>query len=225
MLIAEIGNNHFGDMNKAKEMIRAAHNSGADLIKGQAFKASDIKSGSMSRSFYRQCELQLDEYLELIEYAREIGNDLFFSVFSPGFEEISLAQKWHKLAGSQTKSGLATKMSDVENMIISVPAGTDLSTMHKFKHAELLYVCEYLAEEPHLEFITCMSIWMGKQVGYSDHTIGIKKAIEANQKYGAHIIEKHFCLKHSEKYGAAVFRDTVHGATPQEFEKLAKALS
>jgi sialic acid synthase SpsE len=225
LLIAEIGNNFFGDIKKAKGLIKAANDSGADLIKGQAFKADDIKSGSMSKRFYRACALSVDEYIELIDYARSIGNDMFYSIFSPGFERLSLYQNWHKIAGSQTRAGMISETYDIENMIISVPGNSNLENIKKMKKAEFLYVTDYLTEKPDLDHITILAMWLGRQVGYSDHSIGIDACKRAYTDYGAHIIEKHFCIKKNQKFDGIVFRDTQHGATPREFEQLALHMS
>ena len=44
-IIAEIGWNHMGDMNLAKEMIKAAHDSGANSVKTQVFDVKRLKPG------------------------------------------------------------------------------------------------------------------------------------------------------------------------------------
>jgi sialic acid synthase SpsE len=212
-------------MKKAKGLIKAAHDSGADLIKGQAFKADDIKSGSMSKRFYRACALRVEEYIELIDYARDIGNDLFYSIFSPGFEQLSMYQNWHKIAGVQTSKGMVDDIYDIENMIISVPGNCNLDYVKKLKKAEFCFVTEYLAEKPDLDYITLLSMWLGRPVGYSDHTIGIEFSKRAYTHFGAHIIEKHFCIKKNQTFDGVVFRDTVHGATPKELEQLAIHMS
>jgi N,N'-diacetyllegionaminate synthase len=225
ILIAEIGVNYFGSLKKAKQLIKAAHESGADLIKSQVFRAEDIKHGSMPFVFYKTCELKIEEYIELIEYARDLGNDLFYSIFSPGFEKISMHQTWHKVAGIQTKQGKISQIHDQDNVIISVPGKVDVKTIPRFEKSEYLYVSEYMTDEPRLEFITYYSHCLDKQFGYSDHTIGIDYAKAAVQSYGAQIVEKHFTLKKSEKFKGKVFRDTVHGSTPDEFERLAVFMS
>ena len=226
MLIAEIGNNHFGSMKRARELIKAAHESGADLVKGQAFVASDIQSGSMPKALYEHCAFTVDEYISLIDYARDIGNDLFYSIFSPGMEAISLKQAWHKTAGGQTRKGDAQAVRDIPNMLISVPYDVELKTLYKFRSAEILHVSDYLVTDPQLEQIPILSAWLGgRPVGYSDHTRGIHYATVAYRDYGADIIEKHFCLTQSESFQGVVFRDTVHAATPSQFEELANEMS
>ncbi len=224
LLIAEIGNCHFGSIKRAKELIKAAHNSGADLIKGQAFHAKDIQ-GSMPPEFYQKCEFSVQQYIDLIEYARDIGNDLFYSIFSPGFEQLSMYQIWHKTAGIQTRNGAVNEHHDIANMIISVPRHVDLQTLYHFKHAEILHVSDYLVTDPQLEQIPILTNWLKRPAGYSDHTEGVHYAIVAYKEYGADIIEKHFCMKKNESFNGVVFRDTTHGATPDEFEKLARVMS
>lgn len=206
-------------------MIRAANDSGADLIKGQAFLAKDITSGSMPQSFYEDCAFSVDQYLELIEYARSIGNDLFYSIFSDGMERISFHQRWHKIAGAQTKSGKVTETQDIENMVISIPSDVPLSTLPNLESAQVLYVSKYLPADPQLEYLTIYSRFYKRSVGYSDHTVGIKWCLEAIHKYNVHVIEKHFCLNNYESYEGVVFRDSIHGVGPKQFEKLALALS
>lgn len=221
MLIAEIGNNHFGDIEVAKEMIRTAHNCGADLIKMQAFTAYHIR-GSMPLEFYQKCQFSEPEYLWLIDFARELGNDLFYSIFAPGFEELKKKQAWRKVAGSQTQEGKLRIEDDADNLIVSVPV-----TAHcpRFKLAAVLHVSEYCTTVPHLWHIETLAEHIGRPAGYSDHCIGIETAIEAHDRYGANVIEKHFTLKKNISFKGKVFRDTVHAADPFEFEALAKELS
>lgn len=220
MLIAEIGNNHFGSLKKAKEMIRIAKTCGADLIKGQAFDPEDLKHGSMNYEFYKQCAFNFEEYCELIEYGKDFEIDVFFSIFSPKFRNLELKQKWFKLAGVQTKGGkYDLKSEDNKNTFVSVPGDMDYPD---FKKANILYVSEYLPEDPILDFIDVLSDYYDRRVGYSDHTIGIGSCEKAIKEYNAIIIEKHFTLEQNVKFHDKVFRDTVHGAMPSELEALSR---
>lgn len=222
MLIAEIGNNHFGSIPRAMELIRIANESGADLIKGQAFKAADLKTGSMPLAFYEKCALHVDTYISLIDYARSLGNDLFFSIFSPGMERLREYQSWQKVTGAQTRDGKARLKSDAYNLVVSVPFGCNVP---KFKKASVLFVGEYMADSPPLEYIDLLTEHLDRQAGYSDHSVGITNCLRARRFHGAGVIEKHFCLLKNESFGGMVFRDTVHGANPKELEQLARELS
>ena len=65
-LIAEIGWNHMGDMNLAKEMISAAAECGADIVKFQTWSESNLKPGPWDndgrRDIYKKAELSLDDH-------------------------------------------------------------------------------------------------------------------------------------------------------------------
>ena len=210
-------------MDEAKELIRIAHESGADIIKSQAFKAKDI-NGSMSHTFYEMCEFEPKQYLDLIDYARSIGNDLFYSVFSHELKHIFYHQNWFKIAGIQYKTLNAAQIApaDNEQTFISIPRGQN---MFPLKSATVLHVTDYLTKTPDLEQIYKLTRWYRRQAGLSDHTIGIKTCIDAIKKHNVHIIEKHFTLKKNVKIGRDVYRDTVHGCDPSELERLANEMS
>lgn len=218
MLIAEIGNNHFGDMKTAKELIRVAALCGADLIKSQAFKAKDI-SGSMPFSFYQMCELPYEGYVELIEYSRSMKVEMFYSIFSKELRDLEQHQNWYKVAGSQSRSKDTNWVKeDDSSTFVSIPKDI---TPPPLDNAQVLYVCDYLAQDPELDHITMLAEFYERPCGYSDHTIGIEACKTALTAHDANVIEKHFGLKKNMAYKGKIFRDTVHCADAFEFEKLA----
>ena len=54
LIIAEAGVNHNGDLNLAKQLIDAASNSGADLIKFQTFKADSLATSTAKKADYQR---------------------------------------------------------------------------------------------------------------------------------------------------------------------------
>lgn len=219
-LIAEFGNNHFGDFAKAKTMILAALESGATLAKGQAFLAKDLKSGSMPREFYKQCQFTLQQYVELIEYGREIGIPVFFSIFSKELSVLEEHQQYYKLSGRQTLDGKHDfREFDVSNAFVSIPATADPPYL---KRAQPLYVSDYLAEDPGLHNLIRLKEFYKRPVGYSDHTLGITQCKKAIDHFDVPVIEKHFTLDKSYVFGQSFFRDCAHGIGPDEFLKLSK---
>jgi sialic acid synthase SpsE len=224
MLIAEIGNNHFGDMTKAKALIRAASDSGADLVKGQAFSSIDLYGGSMPNEFYDDCEFRDDELLELIDYARTVGTELFFSIFSPGFEWLFCHQDFYKVAATQTRSNKCKqwlKKRDTLFTFVSIPEGIEPPEL---KRSIPMHVTPYLTTEPNLKRIETLGKHYRRDCGYSDHTVGIRACLAAINTYNCRIIEKHFTLQKDLVWGGKTFRDTVHGATPFELQRIAKEL-
>lgn len=215
IIISEVGNNHFGSMDRAKEMIRASIDNGADLIKGQAFDV-DLISGSMTKEFYQMCKLEVAEYIELIDYARDLGSDMFYSIFPMGNDDYAdlIAHMYHyKLSAGQSAGITDWEGLDLPDVFISIPE--ELTLFEKFNYAKILYASKYLEENPKLEKISKEGL-----DGYSDHTIGINKCVEAAKEYGAYIIEKHFTLEKNIAFHGNIFRDTVHGLTPKELGKL-----
>ncbi len=96
-IIAELSANHGGDINIAKETIKAAMEIGANAIKLQTFTADTITLNSEHDDFivkggtlwdgrtlydlYKETHLPWEWHKELFDYAREIGIDIFSSPF------------------------------------------------------------------------------------------------------------------------------------------------
>jgi len=229
ILIAEIGNNAFGSMQKAKELIQAAAESGATLIKGQAYTQGAI-SGSMPAEFYEEARFSEAEYIELMDYSDKLKVPMFYSIFLNSLDDIGLNNlienmPFFKVAASQTRHlpDEERLFHDFENCFVSIPE--DLVVLPFFKSAQILHASKYLTEHPNLERIKILTNIYGRQAGYSDHTEGVHVCMEAISDYGATVIEKHFTLTKNESWAGRVFRDTVHGATPCEFARLSKYLT
>src|SRR5579862_431048 len=79
VLIAEIGVNHEGSLDKAKELVRLAHEAGADAVKLQSYTPARYASASDRERLARVTRFALSEadHLELFELARELGANLF----------------------------------------------------------------------------------------------------------------------------------------------------
>lgn len=223
ILIAEIGNNHFGSMKKAKELIRAAKESGASMVKGQAIKSGSF-FGSMPPEFYDMIDLGFLNYAELIEYGKSLGIIVFFT--SIGYDELYMVQKVNKLsAGMSEKRWNYIEKYDKEFNIISV---RNIPSVVDIKKAMVFYATDYLIDTGDIDInkklnqtrLMCVG---GRDVGFSDHSYGIDNCLRAYE-YGAKAIEKHFTLEKDMTFKGKVFRDTVHGITPNEFEILAKKI-
>lgn len=222
-LIAEIGQMSGGSIEKSKELIRAAHEHGADIVKSQAFNARDIRNGSMPFGWYKSCERTFKEHVDLIEYARSIGTDLFYSIFSRDYEDLSYYQRYHKTAGGQTKLGFKNlKKKDCVNMIVSIP---EMSVLPDLKKAQILSVTPYMCTKPNLAHIDFLRDYYDRDVGLSDHCIGTNNCLKAIDAYGVTVIEKHFTLDRNVGYGSQIHRDCLHAAMPDELEEIKKALT
>jgi len=222
ILIAEIGNNHCGDFNKAKELVRVAIDSGATLIKGQLFLSNKFKGGSMPMDFYEQCQLKIYQYFELIEYAKELKSQMFYSIFTEDLNFFSKYQSFQKIAASQVLEGI--KISDRPTTFVSIPFDK-IDKLPFLKKATILHVSDYCSPDAKLDTISILANCYQRNIGYSDHSIGIDNCLKAFNIYGSKVIEKHFILekdKNNIKFKQEIFRDSIHSATPREFELLAR---
>ena len=84
-IISEIGWNHMGDMNLAKEMIHASKENGADFVKFQTWSVDRLKKGPWDKDgrleIYKKAELSLDQHFELYEYSKKVEIDFFSTPF------------------------------------------------------------------------------------------------------------------------------------------------
>lgn len=218
-------------MAKAKELIRAAHLSGADMVKGQIFDPLRME-GSMPSEFYQQCCFDNSELCHLQRYADGLGI-YYFNSFFHAREDLEARQIVKKISASQCVD-IYTKYKKIKNYeidnpstLISVPESCAFPDLKK---AIPMHVTDYLSTNPKLDRIEIMK-WhytsrrnMPAKIGYSDHTEGIENCYLAGKYFGADIIEKHLTLNHNERWNGQIFRDTVHGATPKQFQILARRL-
>ena len=96
--IAEVSNNHLGDLDRLKKIIAAAHHAGAHAVKIQTFSANSlclehghhrhlIKEGPWAGQtywdLYKNMEVPRYWALEARDFAESLGIPLFSSPFSP----------------------------------------------------------------------------------------------------------------------------------------------
>ncbi|HNA89351.1 MAG TPA: N-acetylneuraminate synthase family protein, partial [Anaerolineales bacterium] len=119
-VIAEIGNNHQGDLQKAKEMFKAAKECGVDAVKLQKrdnksllTKAAYDKPYENENSFgatygeHREAlEFGKKEYVELKKYAEEIGLVMFATAFDMNSADFlaELDMPLYKIASGDLKN-------------------------------------------------------------------------------------------------------------------------
>jgi sialic acid synthase SpsE len=226
-LIAEIGWNHMGNINLAKEMILAAKKSGANICKFQAWSEKNLKSGAWDedgrREIYKKANLNSDQFKELykfcgsnnIKFCTSIFNIKDFELFQeldcelikiPSHEVYNL--ELIKEAVKRYKYVLislgACKWSEVikikENFLNIIPM-----------HCVSSYPLEpKMANFPKMQEIKKLF----NNFGYSGHYSGIEDAIIAIVE-GATYIEKHFTIDKN-----LPGRDNKFALLPEEFKKI-----
>ena len=205
-VIAEIGLNHCGDMELAKEMILAAKESGATYAKFQSWSVSRLKPGAWDedgrREIYEKAELTRERHIELINYCNEVGITFMSSVFSIKDAEllVELGVKDVKIPSFESRNHELIKYCDKNFDTIFMSTGTstfdeigESVKLIKIADLYLLHCVSTYPCNPSMSNITRMNRLktLHMPVGYSDHIQGVESAKVAIGE-GAMVIEKHF---------------------------------
>ncbi len=226
-VIAEIGHNHQGDVEKAKALVRAARECGADAVKLQKrdnaqlytralYDAPYDNEHSFGRTYgeHREAlELSAAEWLELREFSREEGITLFGTVFDEPSADFlhELDLPAFKIAsGDLTNTPLLRHVATLGRPIFLSTGGGTMDDVERAVdtilplNAQLCvmqctasYPCE--VEELNLGVIeTYRERFPDLVIGLSDHQSGIAMSL-VGYMLGARVIEKHFTLNHAWK--------------------------
>ena len=206
-VIAEIGINHGGDTEIAKQLIDSAARSGADAVKFQTYKTeSRTPVGSPIFDILKKCELPLEVFAELKKYSEE-RNMIFFS--TPFDEESinyleSIESQLYKIASFDVANRpFLEKMAQTGKPIIISVGMSDLDEISKAvsileqngSQVALLHcISAYPADEKDANLAAVHTLtkhFEGYTIGQSDHTNDIFVPLLAVAA-GAKIIEKHY---------------------------------
>lgn len=202
-IIAEIGQNHNGDLDLAEELIRAAKNSGADVAKFQVYDAKEIfPPRSQNPWFDYNCKTELgkEDVFRLAEFCAKVNIEFMASVFDveriAWLEEVGV--KRYKIASRSVsdKELIAGVAATGKRMIVSLGMweGPGFPKISADGGVDFLYcVSKYPA--PLAEF-GLSGVDFNKYSGFSDHSIGTTAAC-ASFVLGSRILEKHLTLDKS----------------------------
>ncbi len=214
-VIAEIGVNHDGDVDRAVSLVRAAAEAGADAVKFQWFEAdrlvgdSDATAGyqrkagiSDQKSMLRALELDADELTACVEAAHAADIAAIVTVFSTELVPAAARLDWDawKTASPDLvhRPLLEALAADGRPMLVSTGAA-DLDEVRRTDgwltgHPVALLHCVSAYPTPEsqaaLSGIGTIATATGRPTGYSDHTASWTTgglAVAA----GAVLLEKH----------------------------------
>jgi N-acetylneuraminate synthase/sialic acid synthase len=247
-VIAEIGHNHQGSLETAKEMFNVAKECGADAVKLQKRDNRELYTRAGYEKPYENpnsygetygehrefLEFGRDEYQELIEYAREIDVTMFATAFDFNSADFlqDLDMPAFKLASGDLKNiPLLTHIARFQKPMILSTGGGTMEDVNRAYDAIMpinqqlcLLQCTagYPAEfdELNLRVITTFrERFPDITVGLSSHDNGIAMAVAAYM-LGARVVEKHFTLNHTWKG-----TDHAFSLEPIGFRKLTRDLA
>lgn len=218
-ITAEIGINHNGDMDIAKQLIDAAALAGCDAVKFQKRTVDVVYTpeylagyrespwGTTQREQKEGLEFGEKEYDEIDRYCKEKGIEWFASAWDLGSQEF--LQKY-KLKHNKIASAMLVR-DDLLEMVAreGVPTfiGTGMSTWEEIDHAveifkkrdcpyELMYCNSTYPmpkEDANLLLIPAMRERYGCNIGYSGHETGRIVSTTA-VALGATSLERHITL-------------------------------
>ncbi|WP_096701985.1 N-acetylneuraminate synthase family protein [Magnetospirillum sp. 15-1] len=241
LIVAEIGNNHEGDMALAEEMIAQAAQAGAHAVKFQSIIPAHLVAPDQPARLAQlgRYQLSAENHVRLAQVARDNAIMFMSSPFSldavdllaplvPAMK-VASGDNDHvvlldRIAATGLPVILSTGMTDLDGAAFS--AGTLCRAWAKAGIADpglvLLHcVSSYPtpADQANLRAIRTLA-GLGHVVGYSDHTLGIEAAV-LSVALGARVIEKHFTLSKTQ----SEFRDHQLSAEPHELKALVERVA
>ncbi len=217
LVIAEIGINHEGSIQIAKEMVDAAHRAGAEMVKHQTHIVADEMSGVAKKvipgnadvSIYEimeRCALNEADELELKNYVESKGMIFISTPFSraaaerlekldvPGYKIGSGECNNYPLLEHIASFGKPVILSTGMNTIESVSKAVAIFDKYNVPIA-LLHTTNLYPTPIHLVRLGAMTqlheAFPDKVFGLSDHTLNNNASLGA-VALGASILERHF---------------------------------
>ena len=232
-IIAEIGWNHMGEASLAEEMISAASEAGANVVKFQYWNPEYLKEGSWDadgrREIYNKAALNEEKILDLVELSKKYECEFLISVFGTiGAKLIyDLGQKTIKIPSHETTNlklidfcsqnfshiYFSAGASSEEEVLKATEILNSGSASFNLMHCVSSYPCPNdKINLSRIRWLTSLS----EEVGFSDHTKStVIPAIAV--AYGASAIEKHFTTDND-----LPGRDNKNALEPKEFKEMVK---
>lgn len=245
-IIAEMSANHAGSLARAKKIIHAAKEAGADCVKIQTYTPDTLTIDCNNKYFhidngtwegenlyhlYEQAYTPWEWQAELKAEAETIGIDFFSTPFDRSAVDFleDIGVEFYKIASFEVVDiPLIEYVASKGKPIIM---STGMASLGEIEDAVcairsqgneqiVLLRCASaypaITDEMNLSTMVNMRETFGVPVGLSDHSMGSVGAVTA-VALGASIIEKHFCLDRSIKNPDASF-----SMNPSEFQQMVK---
>lgn len=243
-IIAELSANHNGNIERAFDTIRAAHDQGAHAVKIQSYTADTMTIDCDSEEFmirgglwdgyklydlYKWAETPFEWHKALFEYAASIGITLFSTPFDETAVDLleSLNAPAYKIASFEAtdlpliryiaSKGKPVIMSTGMCTEEEIQEAVDTARGAGCKDLVLLHcISSYPAplNQANLLQMPNLAARFKSIPGLSDHTLGTTASVAA-VALGACVIEKHFTLSREDKGP-----DSEFSIEPEELKRL-----
>ena len=237
VLIAELGENHYGRWDVCRGMVTEAAANGASVAKFQTYPANQFGSDHQWYDWFRGVEMPEEVHFEMQQLCGELGIRFLSSTFtrrSTDFLVDRMGLTALKLASSRIVDiELLEHVNARAEQVDTVYLSTGGSTIEEIQRAveclgaietlSLLHcVSQYPTEDANVNLLAIRAMQKAFPeipIGYSDHSRGIGACLAAGA-LGATVLEKHFTY-HTRMPG-----DDHEGAlTPESLADLVRQLT
>ena len=136
LVIAEAGVNHNGDLKLAFQLVDAAAQAGADVVKFQTFRAQELATSQAVKAAYQKenigeaesqlamlqkLELNPEQHLRLIDHCKARGIEFFSTAFDLGSIDLLASlclQRWKIPSGEITNLPYLRKIGSIKQPVI-----------------------------------------------------------------------------------------------------------
>jgi N,N'-diacetyllegionaminate synthase len=187
LIVAELATAHGGDIELAADMIRAAADAGADLVKLQSYSLARLNPADAQREWLIQSHLDESAHVRLLEVGQQCGVE----IFSTPFDADSLAML-RRLGLTRFKVASSESGNDWwlpakgETWIVSWPWGGGRRDVTRINGYDLTAIPLYPTPLEAVGRATLLD-------GWSDHTVGLSACYWALAQ-GIQMLEVHLAL-------------------------------
>jgi len=243
LLIAEIGGNHEGNFEVAKELAHQAISAGVDYVKFQLYRGNTLVSSHESPdrcSHFKQFELTRDQHVELAEMCQSNGVgymasvwdlgmldwiDDYMPIYKIGSGDLTAWPVIKEFARRKKPIIMSTGLATLDEVLQTIAQLQAVDNRYKYPEWLCLLQCTSMypigPEDAHLRVMHTLRDVSGLAVGYSDHTEG-SEALKAAAAMGAEVLEFHFTDLNSRHQ--RTFRDHKVSLIAEEIQELKRYL-
>ena len=189
LIVAELATGHGGDVDLAADMIKAASDAGADLVKLQTYSLEKLNPTDPQKDWLTQSHLDEAAHVKLLK----VGQDAGIEVFSTPFDADSLAMLRRlgltrfKIASSESSHAWWEPLNG-EHWVVSCPWGKYRAEC-KLATVRVTNLTAIPLYPTPLEAVSRAKMLDG----WSDHCVGLSACTRA-VALGAQMVEVHFCI-------------------------------
>lgn len=213
-LIAEIGGNHEGNLNKAKDLMFQANEAGADIVKFQSYSGDGLVNKKLRPDRYdhfNKFMLTEEEWLDLAMTAK--NNNILFSssiweekyfhllneficLYKIGSGDINNFELMKLFLDTKKPFVFSTAMSSIKQIHKTFNFITNFDNQIVDEGRLAILQCTAMYDDPNHNYSNLLTMLEFKHlfkcnVGYSNHAVGINSTLAAIA-IGASVIEFHF---------------------------------